>query len=160
MTANTKDISSEEAIVWLDNLERYDYVRESLDCWTPRRRGRIRWPLGRLIGYTELRRDAAPWMPADDIGPAAFVRRVFWVKEHDRSEQPDGIYAVGCPVEAVDPRTVTPGVLGDKTTRTWGCECFDASQSFPGRCHDCRNRRAATLRTGTAVRGHHPTRKA
>ncbi|WP_201298040.1 DUF6009 family protein [Nocardia sp. CY41] len=160
MTATIERIAGEDAIVWLDNLERYDYVRESLNHWVPRRGGRIRWPHGRLVGYAELRRDAAPWMAADSLGPAAFARRVFWVKEYDRSEQPNDIYAVGCPIEAVDPRTVAPGVLGDKTTRAWGCTCFDASHPFPGRCHDCHTRRVTTLRTGIAVKGHHPTRKA
>ncbi|MFI9190476.1 DUF6009 family protein [Streptomyces californicus] len=49
-----------------------------------------------------------------------FTRRVFWVKEHDRSEQPDGAYSSGAPSEAVDPRTVAPRVCGELTERAWG----------------------------------------
>ncbi|GHF56250.1 hypothetical protein GCM10010504_25520 [Streptomyces griseus] len=52
--------------------------------------------------------------------PGRFIRRVFWVKEYDRSEQPDGTYGTAAPSEAVDPRTVAPGVWGELTERAWG----------------------------------------
>ncbi|MFE4423129.1 DUF6009 family protein [Streptomyces sp. NPDC056817] len=37
---------------------------------------------------------------------ATSLRGIFWVKEHDRSEQPNGVYKRSAPSEAVDPRTV------------------------------------------------------
>ncbi|NJP98907.1 hypothetical protein HCN51_57465 [Nonomuraea sp. FMUSA5-5] len=52
--------------------------------------------------------------------PRGFLRRVFWVKPHDRSEDPGGIYAHDCPTEAVDPRTVAPGQEGYVTIRARG----------------------------------------
>ncbi|AGK76237.1 hypothetical protein SFUL_1265 [Streptomyces microflavus DSM 40593] len=50
-----------------------------------------------------------PNAPSGDV-PGRFIRRVFWVKEHDRSEQPEGTYKTTAPSEAVDPRTVAPCV--------------------------------------------------
>ncbi|MFE9168244.1 DUF6009 family protein [Streptomyces kebangsaanensis] len=43
----------------------------------------------------------------------------FWVKEHDRSEQPNGIYRCSAPTKAVDPRTVVPEVWGELAERAW-----------------------------------------
>ncbi|MGW0631809.1 DUF6009 family protein [Streptomyces sp. NPDC002758] len=45
---------------------------------------------------------------------------VFWVKEHDRSEVPGGIYKASAPSGAVDPRTFAPDVWGELTERAWG----------------------------------------
>ncbi|MFD3504642.1 DUF6009 family protein [Streptomyces sp. NPDC058678] len=64
------------------------------------------------MDYAVLRADA----PSSD-SPGQFIRRVFWVKEHDRSEQPDGTYKTSAPSEAVDPRTLSPGVWGIDGTR-------------------------------------------
>ncbi|MEU0278300.1 DUF6009 family protein [Streptomyces sp. NPDC006195] len=44
---------------------------------------------------------------------------VFWVKDYDRSELPNGTYGTSAP-SAVDPRTVAPGVWGELTERAWG----------------------------------------
>ncbi|MFD3537221.1 DUF6009 family protein [Streptomyces sp. NPDC058664] len=60
---------------------------------------------GLRVGYSVLKPDA----PSGDT-TGRFVRRVFWVKDYDRSEQPDGTYKTSEPSEAVDPRTVAPGV--------------------------------------------------
>ncbi|WP_326598366.1 DUF6009 family protein [Streptomyces sp. NBC_01803] len=62
-----------------------------------------------------LRADA----PSGEV-PGTFARRVFWVKDHDRSEQPNGLYKTSAPSEAVDPRTVEPGAWGQLTERAWG----------------------------------------
>ncbi|MFF3620344.1 DUF6009 family protein [Streptomyces sp. NPDC002467] len=70
---------------------------------------------GRRVGYSVLKSDA----PSGDT-PGRFVRRVFRVKDYDRSEQPDGTYKRSAPSEAVDPRTVAPGVWGELTERAWG----------------------------------------
>ncbi|WP_370672033.1 DUF6009 family protein [Streptomyces sp. BpilaLS-43] len=49
-----------------------------------------------------------------------FVRRAFWVKDYDRSEQPDGMYKTSAPREAVDPRTVRAGSMGRSSARLIG----------------------------------------
>ncbi|MFD7403422.1 DUF6009 family protein [Streptomyces sp. NPDC059866] len=77
---------------------------------------------GRRVGYAVLRADAQ-----SGAVPGKYVRRVFWVKEHDRSEQPDGLYKTSAPSGAVDPRTVAPGVWGELTERAWGAP-FPASE--------------------------------
>ena len=110
-------ITDEDAIVWVEDPERFDYVRE----WripTAQRRNPItakRLGLdGRVVGYTTLRRDAPN---AGQNG--LFYRRIFWVKPYDRSENPDDVYKTGTPAEGVDPRTLAPGVEGQLTDRAW-----------------------------------------
>ncbi|MGW0665196.1 DUF6009 family protein [Streptodolium elevatio] len=70
---------------------------------TPRRLGRPRPRLQRLPGFGNLP------APGDVAAP------------HDRDQDPDGLYATGAPCEAVDPRTISPGVRetrpGDAATR-------------------------------------------
>jgi hypothetical protein len=71
------------------------------------RRRIAKWPMeGRRVGYAVLRPDA----PHDPQLPGNFTRRVFFLKDHDRDSDPDGVYSYGAPAEAVDPRTITPGV--------------------------------------------------
>lgn len=101
----SEDLDAETAIVWTENVDRFDYVRQSVITDHPRRVGPIRPPEGRAVGYTELHPDA----------PAGTPRRVFWVKPTDRSELPSGPYRTSCPHEAVDPRTVSPGGRGEIT---------------------------------------------
>ncbi|WP_433519056.1 DUF6009 family protein [Nonomuraea sp. CA-143628] len=110
-------LAREIDIVWTEDIAHLDYVRQSAVI-AHTRKGHTRcpaWHEGRTVGYGVLdpstKRD---W-------PLGFLRRVFWVKPHDRSEQPDGIYAHDCPAEAVDPRTVAPAVEGYVTVRARGC---------------------------------------
>jgi hypothetical protein len=43
--------------------------------------------------------------------PGTFKRRVFFLKDHDRDSEPDGVYrSPGEPCEAVDPRLISPGL--------------------------------------------------
>lgn len=110
-------VADEEAIVWLEDIAKFDYVRESL--WLIY--GRSRAPrrdylkgVGRVVGYATLIKGARSPNRCD------FERRVFWVKPYDRDSQPHGIYAAskpGVPAEGVDPRTVRPGVPGEVTER-------------------------------------------
>ncbi|MGA4844564.1 DUF6009 family protein [Streptomyces sp. G45] len=109
------EISQETELVWLEDIERLDYVRQSLDR-LPTRRGKPAYHRdGRMVGYACL-------------GPAAkasrssgtFRRRVFWLLPHDRDSKPDGLYTKGAPAEAVDPRTLDPRVKGYKTERSEG----------------------------------------
>lgn len=105
----------EDGIVWLEDPSRLDYVRESLEECSTRRRKLRQYPRGyaRLVGYSTLR----PGTPADEF--RLFTRRAFWLKHYDR-DSGDPTYKHGAPAEAVDPRTVKPGVLGELTDRAWG----------------------------------------
>jgi hypothetical protein len=103
-------------IVWVEDISRLDYVRESnYDTFSSRaRRPAKRDYPGRLVGYSELKPEAEP------EAPGYFRRRVFWLKDYDRDSEPGGVYRTGTPSEAVDPRTVAPNVRGHQTARSWG----------------------------------------
>ncbi|MFF9017268.1 DUF6009 family protein [Streptomyces sp. NPDC014870] len=108
-------LEHEEQIVWTEDVGDFDYVRQTVARLSTTRQKPVGWNgAGRRVGYSVLKSDA----PSGDTG--RFVRRVFWVKAYDRSEQPDGTYKTSAPSEAVDPRTVAPGVLGELTERAWG----------------------------------------
>ncbi|WP_210594153.1 DUF6009 family protein [Streptomyces sp. GESEQ-35] len=109
------EIDHEVAFVWLEDLDRLDYVRQSLDR-LPTRRGRPAYHRdGRMVGYALLGPQAKP-----SRSSGTFRRRVFWLLPHDRDTDPDGLYATGAPAEAVDPRTLAPGSKGRKTERSEG----------------------------------------
>ena len=104
-------ICNETRIVWDEDVSSLDYVREGIYAVAGyRRRGPVRTP-GRRVGYAEVSRNE---------GGPVIHRRIFWLAEHDRDSEPDGCYASGAPSEAVDPRTVRPGVPGRLTERAWG----------------------------------------
>ncbi|MFD7017988.1 DUF6009 family protein [Streptomyces sp. NPDC059928] len=116
MSKDPTDLQHEERIVWTEDIDGFDYVRETLTTEASTRARPVPWHgAGRRVGYATLKRDA----PSND-SPGRFTRRIFWVKEHDRSERPDGVYKTATPSEGVDPRTVAPGVWGDITERAWG----------------------------------------
>ncbi|MFJ8547220.1 DUF6009 family protein [Streptomyces sp. NPDC093586] len=109
------DLAHEEGLVWLEDISRLDYVRQSLDR-LPTRRGKPAYHRdGRLVGYARLGAAAKP-----SRSSGTFRRRVFWLLPHDRDADPEGLYATGAPAEAVDPRTLTPGNKGHKTERSEG----------------------------------------
>lgn len=116
MTVKPEEIEHEDKIVWTEDVSSYDYVRETLVRSARNRRRPISPPAGRRVGYTVLTEDA----PSNPNAPGTFSRRVFWVKDHDRSEQPKGVYGEVAPSEAVDPRTVAPRTPGELTERAWG----------------------------------------
>ncbi|MGX4695456.1 DUF6009 family protein [Streptomyces sp. JNUCC 63] len=106
-------LTDETEVVWLEDPENLDYVRQALDK-VPTRRGKPRYSRdGRLIGYTNLHPGAA-----SDPDSGLFARRAFFLLPHDRDRQPQGPYSVGAPGEAVDPRTIEPGKVGTKTPRS------------------------------------------
>jgi hypothetical protein len=114
------DVAHEVDIVWLEDPTGLDYVRQALDKVNTRR-GKPRYERdGRLIGFSNL----APKAPRSaDSG--LFTRRTFYLLPHDRPNRPDDPecpYNVGSPLEAVDPRTVAPGKVGEKTARSQGTE--------------------------------------
>lgn len=107
------EIEHEAAVVWLEDISCLDYVRQTLDR-LPTRRGRPAYHRdGRMVGYAQLGPGAKP-----SRSSGTFRRRVFWLLPHDRDTAPEGLYATGAPVEAVDPRTVAPGSKGTKTRRS------------------------------------------
>ncbi|GHH24768.1 DUF6009 family protein [Streptomyces rubradiris] len=109
------EISHETAFVWLEDIDRLDYVRQSLDR-LPTRKSRPAYHRdGRMVGYAVL----GPTAKASRAS-GTFRRRVFWLLPHDRDSQPEGLYATGAPAEAIDPRTLRPCVKGYKTERSEG----------------------------------------
>ncbi|MFD3337088.1 DUF6009 family protein [Streptomyces sp. NPDC058700] len=107
------DLTHEDKVVWLEDPEELDYVRQALDK-TPRRRGKPRYHRdGRMIGFAELSESAEA-----DPDSGLQKRRVFYLLPHDRDAEPNGLYRAGAPGEAVDPRTIRPGQVGSKTTRS------------------------------------------
>ncbi|CAM5296835.1 hypothetical protein GCM10010329_81950 [Streptomyces spiroverticillatus] len=109
------EIAFENNIVWLEDTDGLDYVRQHLDRipWRTKRPAFHRD--GRMVGYAVLGSKAR----ASRVS-GTFLRRVFWLAPHDRDGQPEGIYATGAPGEAVDPSTLAPRVTGHKTERSQG----------------------------------------
>ncbi|WP_326779421.1 DUF6009 family protein [Streptomyces sp. NBC_01445] len=109
------EIAHETDLVWLEDIDTLDYVRQSLDR-LPTRRGRPAYHRdGRMVGYAVLGAQAKP-----SRSSGTFRRRVFWLLPHDRDSEPEGLYAKGAPAEAVDLRTLGPGDKGRKTERSEG----------------------------------------
>ncbi|MGF1430173.1 DUF6009 family protein [Kitasatospora sp. LaBMicrA B282] len=109
------EISHEIDLVWLEDITRLDYVRQSLDR-LPTRRGKPAYHRdGRMVGYALLGPQAKP-----SPSSGTFRRRVFWLLPHDRDTDPDGLYATGAPAEAVDTLSLAPGSKGRKTERSEG----------------------------------------
>jgi hypothetical protein len=120
MAVRNQRLKYEEAIVWVEDPARFDYVREIVRT-EPFRQRPVRWEgkPGRLIGYGVLRADAP-----NTGGARSFERRVLYVKDYDRDSEPEGAYRTGAPVETVDPWTVIPRCCGLKTERMYGKEAM------------------------------------
>ncbi|MDX3763407.1 DUF6009 family protein [Streptomyces sp. AK02-04a] len=119
------EISHEAELVWLEDVNGLDYVRQSLER-LPTRRGRPAYYRdGRMVGYAQLSPKAR-----SSRSSGTFRRRVFWLLPHDRDSVPDGLYASGAPAEAIDPRTLAPGDKGRKTERSEGGPCSPAMQEL------------------------------
>jgi hypothetical protein len=117
-------IADEAEIIWLEPVDDLDYIRQSLEALPDRRRKPHYYP-GRMVGYATLHPGTRSSMAS-----GRFRRRVFWLKDNDRALVPDGLYAYGAPSEAVDPRTVAPGVMGVVTDRAWGGPPSEAEQKL------------------------------
>jgi hypothetical protein len=119
------EISHETQLVWLEDVDGLDYVRQSLDR-LPTRKGKPPYHRdGRMVGYALLNTTAKA-----SRASGTFRRRVFWLLPHDRDSQPDGLYAKSAPAEAVDPRTLEPRVKGYKTERSEGGPPSSAMQQL------------------------------
>ncbi|MFE3765442.1 DUF6009 family protein [Streptomyces sp. NPDC059104] len=110
-----EQIAQECRMVWLEDINGLDYVRQSLER-LQNRQGRPPYHRdGRMVGYAVLGPGARP-----SRASGTFLRRVFWLLPHDRDQQPDGSYALSSPSEAVDPRTLAPRTPGHRTLRSAG----------------------------------------
>ncbi|MDQ0605672.1 hypothetical protein QF037_010105 [Streptomyces canus] len=107
------DLTHEADVVWLEDPDNLDYVRQALDK-TKRRNNKPPYARdGRMVGYALLDVEAEP-----DPDSGLYKRRVFFLLPHDRDTLPDGLYREGAPGEAVDPRTIKPRKPGAKTPRS------------------------------------------
>lgn len=135
-------LTLEVGIVWLEPPENHPYAREDFyPCDSPdgpTHYGGCLQDLGkpgepgtrRLVGWATLSPDAPP---IPHYAPPHWARRIFYVKEYDRSNKPDGIYKDDKPWEGVDPLTVAPGVYGKHNDRAWGCTTEQAETSAEAR---------------------------
>ncbi|MFJ5803769.1 DUF6009 family protein [Streptomyces decoyicus] len=120
-----EDSRTKTDLVWLEDISDLDYVRQSLDRVSSRRRQPPYHRDGRLVGYARL----GPTAKASRAS-GTFLRRVFWLAPHDRDQQPNGLYSTGAPSEAVAPRTVSPRAKGYKTERSEGGPASDAMREM------------------------------
>ncbi|MFC8015835.1 DUF6009 family protein [Streptomyces cinereoruber] len=119
------DLKHEAGLVWLEDISRLDYVRQSLDR-LPTRAGKPAYHRdGRMIGYATL----GPGAKASRAS-GTFRRRVFWLLPHDRDTDPEGLYASSAPAEAIDPGTLQPRAKGRKTERSEGGPPSSAMQEL------------------------------
>lgn len=96
-------LAYESSIVWLEDIDALPFVRETIAVGVRSRSGKLRATgVGRVVGYAKLA-DDAPMDPET----RGFRRRFFFLKDKDRSGE-------RIPRQAVDPRTVLPGVPGRK----------------------------------------------
>jgi hypothetical protein len=109
------EIKHETELVWLEDINALDYVRQSLDRLPTRSGKPAYFRDGRMVGYAIL----GPKAKASRAS-GTFRRRVFWLLPHDRDTAPGGLYATGAPAEAIDPRTLAAGSRGRKTERSEG----------------------------------------
>lgn len=100
---NESDLRHENAVVWLENPDDLDYVRQALDK-TARRRGKPRYERdGRMVGYTELDAHAEA-----DPDSGLQLRRVFFLLPHDRDANPEGPISKAPPAKPSTPAPSNP----------------------------------------------------
>lgn len=107
-TSMDDPLTYERSIVWLEDISQLPYVRSKTVRGVRTRRG----PLylsgeGRVVGYSKLTPNA-PYDPSTN----GYVRRVFYLLPTD--ERPDDACGGRMSPSIVDPRTVFPGVSGER----------------------------------------------
>lgn len=103
-------LKHENLIIWIEDVTEMPYVRELLLTGLPSRARRPpQWSCPhRLVGYATLSADAP-----NSGYPMSFTRRLFWLNKSDlERHRLDVRHWPHVPVEAVDPKTVRPGVPG------------------------------------------------
>lgn len=117
-----KDLEYEAQIVWLEDPNKLNWVRESkVDFRTrvgiskddqPRFEDyRTNKNVCKIVGYANLDDIAPPSFHAEDDTPH-FYRRIFTLRASDRPDDPEYNWETDCPTEAVDPLTVSPKTKG------------------------------------------------
>jgi hypothetical protein len=93
-------LADEERIVWVRDPKKYTYLREGIYA-TCRRKGPPPQKTFHVVGYAEHRKAAYSF--------GVYMRRFWWLKDHDRDLDPLGVYKCGCPCEAVKPDSIGLG---------------------------------------------------
>jgi hypothetical protein len=104
------EISHETELVWLEDINELDYVRQSLDR-LPTRKGKPAYHRdGRMVGYATLGPNAkASHASHTSHASGTFRRRVFWHLPHDRDSNPAVLYA-----NSARPKPSTPQPLSSR----------------------------------------------
>lgn len=101
-------LAYEKSIVWLEDFRSLRYVRTVQVRCAKSRRGPLRLNTGeRVVGYSKLLAEA-PRDPRTD----RYTRRLFYLKPCDIVT--GAAREIAVPPNAVDPRTVLPGVSGGR----------------------------------------------
>ena len=117
MILSSERLVGESEIVWIEDPEHHPYVRTEFRPTSTRDEAPGLKTGGsgmRMVGYAVLSQDAERGFGR------LFSRRIFWVDEDDRVNEPNGRYSVSPPRGAVDPLTINPGKLGCETDRCRG----------------------------------------
>jgi hypothetical protein len=101
----------ESEIIWKIPPKDMEYVRHQFRLYNFYD-GIIKCGNRKLAGYAVLRHGLEAQM--------GFLRRVFYLCPEDRYFNPEGTYKHGVPPEAIDPLTVSTGILGTVTDRALG----------------------------------------
>lgn len=109
----------ESEIIWKIPPKNMPYVRHRLKLCSNGNK-LIRYSKFKLAGYATLRRGVTC-----EYG---LLRRVFYLKPEDRYFDPEGTYKYGVPPEAIDPLTVSTGILGTVTDRALGWQLLTNDQ--------------------------------
>ncbi len=103
-------LAYERSILWLEDIDTVRFVRTVEVRCARSRRGALNLNSGeRVIGYAKLTTDAPRDRETD-----CYTRRLFYLKPSDTDE------GSRVPQDAVDPRTVLPGVRGETPIITVG----------------------------------------
>lgn len=103
-------LAYEKSIMWLEDIDPIRFVRTVEVRCARSRRGALNLSTGeRVIGYAKLTPDA-PRDPKTDH----YTRRLFYLKASDTDPRSS------VPPDAVDPRTILPGVRGHAPIMTAG----------------------------------------
>ena len=110
-----EELRLENSVVWLEDASDFDYIREI--PWVvvdPYQIPPLLHPGYRMIAFTRL----VPGLK--EVEGKNYMRRYFELRPVDRDSDPNGTYSREsrcCPSEAVEPKTVSPGVPGRRTSR-------------------------------------------
>ena len=116
-------LSNEIDIIWLYDPKDFEYVRQAFRTgWDePPTQADFELDGEILVGYAIISENQSATLRWEN-------HRVFFLKSYDRYYQPQGVYKIGCPLEAVDPLTIKPGFPGIKNDRAWGGKKPEAPQ--------------------------------